>query len=62
MHPLAILQGQAANILPSISTEVALENNVEALKGRYVDQQLATAYRFQLKSETQLIAGTQLLG
>jgi hypothetical protein len=44
MHLLAILQVQAANILYGVSSWVAYEDIVKALKGCYQEHQLAGAY------------------
>lgn len=50
---LAILQGQAADILQSVPAEAAYED-VRTLEDHYRHHQLAAAYRSDLKARTQL--------
>jgi hypothetical protein len=56
---LAVLHGQAVDVQQSIPPGTTYEDIVGALKGRYGDHQLATAYREQLKARTQLIGESQ---
>jgi hypothetical protein len=54
-HLLAVLQGQAADVLHSVPPGVTYEDIVGAPKDRYGDHQLTAAYRVQLKARTHLI-------
>jgi hypothetical protein len=54
VHLLAILQGQAVDILHSVSAEATYKDIIWALKGHYGDHQQAAAYWSQLKARIQM--------
>jgi hypothetical protein len=52
-HLLSILQGRAADVLHSVTSEASYEDIVGALQDRFGDHQLTAAYRSQLKAWVQ---------
>lgn len=48
-----MLQGQAADIVHTVSAEATNEDNVGALRCHFGDHQLAAAYQSQLKARVQ---------
>jgi hypothetical protein len=53
------LKGRAADVLPGISTNTTYENTFQALEDRFGDQHFAVAYRYQVRTRTQM-AGESL--
>ena len=52
-HILSVLHGKAADILHIAPAEATFEDIVQSLRDRFVDYQLATAYRSQLQARVQ---------